>query len=84
MSDISAAVSEFVVHHFMGGAEASTLTDDTSLERAHVVDSAGVLEIMLFIEEKFGFEVDTEDALPENFDTIRNIAAYVERKLAAT
>jgi acyl carrier protein len=83
MEDIRASIRAFILEKFMSGEDPNKLTDETSLERAHVVDSAGVLEIMLFIEEKYGFEVETDDALPENFDTMRNIAAYIERKLAS-
>jgi len=83
MEDIRVSIRAFILEKFMSGEDPSKLTDETSLERAHVVDSAGVLEIMLFIEEKYGFEVETDDALPENFDTMRNIAAYIERKLAS-
>jgi acyl carrier protein len=83
MEDIRASIRAFILEHFMSGEDPGKLTDDTSLERAHVVDSAGVLEIMLYIEEKYGFEVEADDALPENFDTMRNIAAYIERKLAS-
>jgi len=66
----------------MEGADADSLQDDTSLERAHIVDSAGMLEIILFIEENYGFSVDNDDATPENFDTIDAMTSYVERKRA--
>ena len=82
MSEIKAKVRAFILERFMSGEPNEKLRDDMSLERAHVVDSAGVMEIILFIEENFGFEVETEDALPENFDTVDNIVAYITRKVA--
>ena len=60
-----------------------TLKDDVSLERAHIVDSVRTLELIMFIEETFGFSVDNDDAVPENFDTVSAIVAYVERKRGA-
>jgi len=51
-----------------------------SLERAHIVDSVRTLELIMFIEETFGFSVDNDDAVPENFDTVNAIVAYIERK----
>jgi len=65
----------------MAGVDPGTLHNDMSLERSHIVDSAGMLEIILFFEETFGFTVDNDDAVPENFDTVDAMTAYVERKL---
>lgn len=80
MSAVKEQIRNFIASNFMSGGDTSKLTDETSLERAHIVDSAGVMDIILFLEETFGFTVETEDAVPENFDTVANIAAYVERK----
>lgn len=80
MSNIREQIRTFVIESFLDGSDSETLQNDTSLERAHIVDSAGMLEIILFIEEAFGFEVDNDDATPDNFDTIDAMTAYVERK----
>lgn len=79
MSTTREQIRSFVLETFLDGDEAA-LQNDSSLERSHVVDSAGMLEIILFIEETFGFEVDNDDATPDNFDTIDAMTAYVERK----
>ena len=36
---------------------------------------------ILFVEETFGFSVDNDEAVPDNFDTVDNIVQYVVRKL---
>ena len=82
MNNIREQIRTFILTTFMEGADADSLQDDTSLERAHSVDSAGMLEIILFIEENYGFSVDNDDATPENFDTIDAMTSYVERKRA--
>ncbi|MCA9665033.1 MAG: acyl carrier protein [Myxococcales bacterium] len=78
--DTRTQVREFILMNFLDGGDDSQLKDDVSLERAHIVDSARALEMILFIEDTFGFEVDNEDATPENFDSVNAIVAYVERK----
>ena len=70
-----------ILTNFLRGADAASLKDDVSLERSHVVDSVKMLELILFVEETFGFSVDNDEAVPENFDTVDNIVAYVVRKL---
>ena len=71
-----------ILNSFLGGAPDAALRDDESLDRAHIVDSVRALELLLFVEEQFEITVENEEALPENFDTVSNIVAFVERKRA--
>ena len=80
--EIRQHVRAMILERFLEGQEPSVLKDDASLERAHIVDSVRALDLIVFIEETFGFTVDNEDAVPENFDTVNNIVGYVERKTA--
>lgn len=74
------ALRAFIVDQFLAGADASSLKDEQSLERTGVIDSAGMLELIMHLEETFGFVVEAEEALPSNFDSINNLVAYVGRK----
>ena len=56
------------------------LTDDTSLPDQGIVDSTGMLEIISFLERTFAIQVPDDEILPDNFDTVERIAAYVELK----
>ena len=76
-------VRNMILDSFLRGADPASLKDDVSLERSHVVDSVKMLELILFVEETFGFSVENEEAVPDNFDTVDNIVAYVERKKAS-
>ncbi len=75
-------VRGFILESYMAGLDPSSLKDDQSLERSHIVDSARVLELILFIEETFGFEVTNDDATPENFDSVDAIVKYIAGKQA--
>jgi acyl carrier protein len=57
------------------------LQDDDSFLELGVVDSTGVLELVLLAEETFGIVVDDEEILPENFDSICGLTRYVAAKL---
>jgi len=76
-------VRTMILESFLKGAPPETLKNDVSLERSHIVDSVKTLELIMFIEETFGFSVDNDDAVPENFDTVNAIVAYIERKRRA-
>jgi acyl carrier protein len=59
------------------------LTDDTSLIDSGVVDSTGMLDVILFIEDEFAIQVTDRETTPQNLESITRIAAFVDRKTAA-
>jgi acyl carrier protein len=64
-------------------SDATQLTDDLSLIDSGLVDSTGMLDVILFLESEFGITVEDRETTPQNLETIARIAAYVDRKLAA-
>jgi len=56
------------------------LTDDVLLISGGIVDSTGLLDIILFIESEFHIEVTDTEATPENLESIARIAGFVHRK----
>lgn len=82
-AETRAKIRGMLLENFLHGKPPSALADDASLERTHVIDSVRMLELILFLEEAFGFTVDNDDAVPENFDTVDALVAYVERKKGA-
>jgi acyl carrier protein len=47
-----------------------------------VLDSTGFIELVTFIEMEYGVHVEDEEMVPEHLDSLDNIAAYLQRKLA--
>jgi acyl carrier protein len=47
-----------------------------------LIDSTGVLELVDFIEERFAIKVEDDEVIPDNLDSIRNVATYVAKKLS--
>lgn len=78
MHNIVADVREFLRDNFM--MDDASLGDDDSFMANHVLDSTGFIELISFVEERFGLQVGDEEMLPENFDSLRNIEAFVNRK----
>jgi len=71
---------EFMAVNFLFSDEFS-LDDTASFMDSGILDSVGVLQIILFLEEHYQIELTDEDIIPENLDSIRNLASFVERKL---
>ncbi len=73
-------VRQYILENFLFSTDASLLgMDDSFLERG-LIDSTGMLEVILFLEESFGIKVADEEMVPANLDSVNRIAAFIERK----
>jgi acyl carrier protein len=72
-------VRQFMVTTFLFGSD-NGFDDNVSLYGTGVLDSTGMLELITFLEQSFCVKIADEDLVPENFDTLENIAAYLEAK----
>jgi len=61
-------------------ARKQQIKDSDPLLESGVLDSLGVLDLVSFVEQEFSVHVADEELVPENFQTIDRIAAFVESK----
>lgn len=73
-------IQKFILENYLFTNDASALGLDDSLLGRGIVDSTGMLEIIMFIEEQLGVTVKDEEMIPENLDSVGRIAAFVESK----
>jgi acyl carrier protein len=71
-------IRKHIIEGFLFGSNG--LGDEDSFLEYGVVDSTGILELVLFVEEAFSIVVDDDELLPENFDSISSLTRYVTRK----
>ena len=79
MSTTANALSEFIKETFLFGQEITFAADDSFLEMG-IIDSTGVLELVMFLESNFGISVADDELVPENLDSIDNIVSFVDGK----
>ena len=70
----------FIIENFLFGNENASLDDGESFLESGIVDSTGILEVVGFLEDEFGFEVTDEELVPDNFDSIDKLVTYIEKK----
>jgi len=80
MSELKSSLRQYIAENFMMGAGAAPLADDSSLMAQHVLDSSGFMELVTYLEERYGISIGDEEMLPENLDSIEGLARFVERK----
>jgi acyl carrier protein len=82
MQGIEQIIRSFIVENFLFGDEGRAPAVDDSFLELGIIDSTGVLELVAFLEQSFGFKVKDAELLPDNLDTINAVAAYIRRKNA--
>lgn len=77
--DITADIRSFVITNFLYG-QAGELSNNDSLLENGFIDSTGVLELVSFLQDRFDIQVEDNEVIPANLDSIRNLVDYVVRK----
>jgi acyl carrier protein len=82
-SEIRAAIHEFFVDNFLMGDATLAVRDDESLLEAGIVDSTGMLEMVMFLEQHFALKIEDRELVPENLDSLQRLVRFVGHKLRA-
>ena len=77
--EINSTIRNFIIENFLF-EEDENLKEDTSFLENGIIDSTGILELVMFIEETYGISVDDDEIVPENLDSISNITKYIQKK----
>jgi acyl carrier protein len=80
MSDIAKKISGFITDNLLLGRPVDVAGTPSFLD-AGIIDSTGVLELVQFLEETWGFSVHDQEMVPANLDSLKNLEAFVSRKL---
>jgi acyl carrier protein len=80
-AEVGKRIQNYLVENFLLGEKLS-ISPTTSLLGEGILDSTGVLELVTFLEQEFGVQVGDTEMVPENLDSLANLTAFVQRKLA--
>jgi acyl carrier protein len=78
--NIAAEVEEFIVREIAMGRGIDSVAHDRDLLADEVIDSLGIVELIAFLEKRYGIGIDDDDLAPENFRSVDLIVAFVEKK----
>ena len=82
--NIQDQLKAYIVKEFMFDQNADAVTSDYDLLNNGVVDSMGILDIVSFMEEKFGVKVGDDEITPDNFRSLDALTKLVETKTGAS
>ena len=77
-TEIEQEVRKFLTEKFLFGSS-EPLNDDTPL-LGNVIDSQGVIELIVFVQDRFAITVEDEE-VTDNFASMRSTVSFIEGKL---
>jgi len=80
MADIKKDIREYIVENFLFGDTDTVFADDDSFMENGLLDSTGILELIMFLENTFDIKVDDEEIIPENLDSLDRLESFINTK----
>ena len=74
-----ARIRDFLVQDVLYDRELKDLPLEDNLLEKGLLDSLAILKVVTFCEEEFDVKIPDQDVLPDNMESVRAIAALVER-----
>lgn len=81
MQNLKQDLRRFVVENFLFGQEKGLSDSDSFLEEG-IVDSMGVLELVAFLEQKYGITIQDQELVPDNLDSLNRLERFLTQKLS--
>lgn len=80
--DTAEQIREFIQEKIAFGDDVVTITDETPLYEG-IVDSLALINLVGFLEKRFGILIEDADLSSENFQTVAAIERLVHRRSGA-
>ncbi|HBG05112.1 MAG: acyl carrier protein [Geobacteraceae bacterium GWC2_58_44] len=72
---------EFIKKDLARGKGIGDLSETDDLVEAEVMDSLGIMKLILFLEDNFSIKISDDDLTLENFRSIETIYSLAETKI---
>ena len=73
-------IRKFIFENFLFDADENALQNDASFLEQGIIDSTGILELVEWLEDEFGIQINDEELIPENLDSVDLLAAFIKKK----
>ena len=80
MPEIQSTIIDFIKENFIMGRSDTIIDVEESLIESGIMDSTGVLELVEFLEATFNIQIEDEELVPENLETVKNIIEFLKTK----
>lgn len=81
LEEITLVIRKFLFENYLFGYDENEFGNDYSFLEFGVLDSTGILELLVFIETEFEIEVLDMEVIPENMDSVNCVSRLVYKKI---
>jgi acyl carrier protein len=78
--EVEQRVRQYLVDNRRFHGPPEILTSDYRLIDKGVLDSMGIFEVISFLENQYGIQIEDQDIVPDNFGSLKSIAKLVAAK----
>jgi len=78
--EILSALNAYIVTQILKQPK-RTLRPDEALLTSGLVDSFNLVDLGLFVEDKFGVRIEDTELNPDTFDTLEQLTALIQSRL---
>ena len=83
MENKRCVLRKFILENYLYTEDESALKDDDSFLDSGILDSMGILEVIDLLNEVFSIEVEDDEMIPDNLDSINDLLAFIKKKSLA-
>ncbi|BAY80200.1 hypothetical protein NIES25_66880 (plasmid) [Nostoc linckia NIES-25] len=80
-AEIEKIIKEHIVQNFMYNKSDINFSNEMLLIEAGIIDSISIFKLASFLEEKFGFTLNSKELLLDNFESVNAIKHLVVKKV---
>ena len=81
--EIEPKIRAYIAENLLFSDNGFPYSDDTSFLQEGIVDLIGVMEVVTFIEGAFNITVDDHELIPDNLDSVAQLANFIRSKQAS-
>lgn len=79
--DTKSILRKYIVENFLPSSGLNAINESDSFMEKGILDSTGILELIAFIENEFGIEVEDEEIIPDNLDSLEKVAFFFRKEI---
>ena len=73
-------INDYISRELVPDPALLPLSNETPLLETGILDSLGLLRLVVFLEERFAITMDDVDLMPENFVSVNAVCAYLRTR----
>ena len=74
-------IKKFILLELINDPNIKNLEDTDPLIEAGIINSLGMMKLIVFLEEKFSIQLTDEELIPENFESVKALSSMAANKM---